>query len=52
MNIIELFNNFEKELKFSVTIEVYNTFQLCSGDKNPLHTDEEFAKAKGFRERE
>jgi|WetSurMetagenome_2_1015567.scaffolds.fasta_scaffold322170_1 3-hydroxybutyryl-CoA dehydratase len=51
MNKIELFNNFEKELKFSVTIEVYNTFQLCSGDKNYLHTDEEFAKAKGFRER-
>ena len=36
---------------FDVTQTVYNAFQLCSGDMNPLHTDESFAKQKGFRER-
>lgn len=43
---------FEKEYqhRFVVTKEVYDAFQLCSGDKNPLHTNEEFARAKGFSE--
>ena len=34
---------------YQVTPEVYNSFQHCSQDMNPLHTDEAFAKAKGFR---
>lgn len=43
---------FEKEYhhKFAVTQEVYDAFQKCSGDKNPLHTNQEFARAKGFPE--
>lgn len=43
---------FEKEYKhqFVVTDEVYDAFQKCSGDFNPLHTDESFAKSKGFPE--
>lgn len=34
---------------YHVTPEVYESFQLCSGDKNPLHTDETFAREKGFQ---
>lgn len=36
---------------FAVTEEVYFSFQQCSGDYNPLHTDENFAKSKGFPQR-
>lgn len=43
---------FDKEYKhqFVVTDEVYDAFQVCSGDFNPLHTNEAFAKSKGFPE--
>lgn len=43
---------FDKEYKhkFVVTQTVYDSFQICSGDKNPLHTNEGFAKGKGFKE--
>lgn len=34
---------------YQVTPEVYESFQRCSQDMNPLHTDEAFAQAKGFR---
>jgi acyl dehydratase len=37
--------------QFVVTPEVYKHFQECSNDRNPLHTDEEFARAKGFPEK-
>lgn len=33
---------------YRVTPEVYKHFQLCSGDMNPLHTDETYAREKGF----
>lgn len=33
---------------FVVTQKVYDAFQQCSGDMNPLHVDEEFARKKGF----
>lgn len=33
---------------YTVTPEVYSHFQMCSKDYNPLHTDEEFARLKGF----
>lgn len=36
---------------FTVNQAVYTAFQQCSGDFNPLHTDEEFAKSKGFPQR-
>ena len=36
--------------KFHVDASVKNGFQLCSGDFNPLHNDEAFAKRKGFPE--
>ena len=34
---------------YQVTSEVYDSFQRCSQDMNPLHTDEAFAQAKGFK---
>lgn len=33
---------------YQVTQEVYNSFQQCSCDYNPLHTDAAFASSKGF----
>lgn len=48
---INLFENFEKNISFEVTEDIYRAFQKCSSDMNPLHTDEEFAKAKGFENR-
>ena len=43
---------FDKEYqhKFVVTPAVFEGFQQCSGDFNPLHTKEDFAKSKGFPE--
>ena len=43
---------FDKEYHhlFVVTQEVYDAFQKCSSDRNPLHTDQEFARSKGFPE--
>ena len=53
MNINEFISEINGKIihHFGVTKEVYNAFQLCSGDMNPLHTDESFAQQKGFRER-
>lgn len=34
---------------YRVTPEVYYSFQRCSNDYNPLHTDEAFAHDKGFK---
>lgn len=33
---------------YKVTPEVYKSFQCCSKDMNSLHTDESFARRKGF----
>ena len=33
---------------YHVTPGVYDSFQRCSEDMNPLHTDESFAREKGF----
>ena len=33
---------------YKVTPDVYYSFQRCSNDYNPLHTDEAFAERKGF----
>lgn len=37
--------------QFTVSQEVYEHFQLCSNDKNPLHTNKEFANSKGFTDK-
>lgn len=39
------------ESKFQVTENVYRGFIEIFRDKNPLHTDEDFAKSKNFRGR-
>ena len=36
--------------QFLVDPSVKQGFQQCSGDFNPLHNDESFAKRKGFKE--
>jgi acyl dehydratase len=38
-------------VEFSITAEQMEQFALLSGDCNPLHTDEEFARRKGFQGR-
>lgn len=38
------------EMTYCVTQEVYDAFQKCSNDFNPLHTNKEFANKKGFPE--
>lgn len=49
--MIEIFKNMQTiHHKFVVSQKVYEAFQQCSGDFNPLHTDIEFAKEKGFKE--
>ena len=35
---------------YKVTPEVYYSFQRCSNDYNPLHTDTTFAVERGFKE--
>ena len=37
------------EQVYQLTQEVYDSFQRCSRDMNPLHTDETFAREKGFK---
>ncbi len=39
------------EYTYKVTSEVYYSFQRCSNDYNPLHTDDAFSKEKGFEGR-
>ena len=34
---------------YCVTPEIYYSFQRCSNDYNPLHTDLAFANTKGFK---
>ena len=34
--------------EYKVTPEVYYSFQRCSDDYNPLHTDQVYAESKGF----
>lgn len=45
---IALFNGFVKDIPFKVTYDVYQLFQACSKDLNPLHTNLAFARDKGF----
>ncbi len=44
--LAELSDNLEH--KYIVSPEVYYSFQRCSNDYNPLHTDCMFAKSKGY----
>lgn len=44
--MLDIFNGVEKI--YYLTEEVYQAFQQCSNDRNPLHTNESFALSKGF----
>ena len=51
IRMIEIFKNMQTvRHRFVVSQKVYEAFQQCSGDYNPLHTKVEFAKEKGFKE--
>lgn len=50
MDEISKFFGFKKKIPFVVSKDVYNTFQKCSCDFNPLHTNVVFARLKGFKE--
>ena len=41
----------EKVIEFVVSEEDLEVFAQLSGDRNPLHTDPDFAKTKGFRDK-
>lgn len=51
MTMITLLEKSEINREFHLTEEIYHSFQQCSNDRNPLHTDESFAISKGFRGR-
>ena len=34
---------------YKVTPDVYDSFQRCSNDYNPLHVDQAYAESKGFK---
>lgn len=36
---------------FEITPQIYNGFIAVFGDRHPLHTDEQYAVARGFRSR-
>ena len=42
--------NEKYDLKFLVNKKIYSAFIETFNDKNPLHTQREFAREKGFRE--
>jgi acyl dehydratase len=37
--------------RFTLTEELHKTFEQMCGSHNPLHTDDEFAQSRGFREK-
>lgn len=41
----------EESFARTITVEMMNAFRCLSGDENPLHADEIFAKSKGFSSR-
>ena len=52
MSFEELVEKSQKlEVRYQVTPEVYDHFQQMTSDLNPLHTDVDFARRKGFPER-
>lgn len=51
MDVVEFVNSYQsKRLLYHITPDVYDAFQNCSGDRNPLHTDSDYAQKKGFPE--
>lgn len=51
MDINEFIRKYSsKTYKYKVTPDIYYSFQRCSNDFNPLHTDISFAKERGFND--
>lgn len=48
---MEIDVGWETELAFEVSEAVYEGFQATFRDRNPLHTDAAFARARGFADR-
>lgn len=44
----EISAGMKAEFRQEVTLEMMEAFRRLSGDENPLHTNEEFARAHGF----
>ncbi len=40
-----------EEFSFHMTEEKMKSFQLLSGDENPMHCDEAYARSRGFKDR-
>jgi 3-hydroxybutyryl-CoA dehydratase len=36
---------------YTITVEVFEAFIACSGDRSPIHVDDAFAHSSGFRAR-
>ena len=47
----ELQVGMEEKFSVRVTEEMMQTFRQLTGDVNPLHTDDDYAKAAGFRQK-
>ena len=47
----DLFIGQSVEFSHNITTEMMDSFRKISGDINPLHNDDDFAKAKGYPER-
>lgn len=47
----DLFIGQSAEFSHNITTEMMDSFRKISGDINPLHNDDDFAKAKGYPER-
>ena len=46
----EIYKGQIEEFTFDITEEKMKQFYSISGDSNPLHTDENYAKSKGYNE--
>ena len=48
---IDLKNEYSASFQTTITDEMMDSFMALSGDKNPLHTDTDFAQMGGFESR-
>lgn len=51
LSFAELTEGTRAEESYRITEEVYQAFLVASGDVNPLHVEDDFARAAGFEEK-